>query len=339
MRRRKRAGARPPTRLSPGAAARQGPIPEDFSGEVLPSRSPNRPVRSRWHSRRSDIMPFSLEISQTRYTVPGLRRVGRPCAGASRRRTAAHARAASHHQLRRRRRPPPPAESDRAAPLRQHRRSPAPIAAPAAVVAAAAAAAARPPQARPHAYAHASARAAPRRAALTARRRLPSRAIAARRAVRRRAARAGPRRARRPRAPARESGRHRACGAAVETNLVTFTSAIGGVRNALAPPHRVRTSRRARRALASTRRPPPPVAQIAGSVSARGVMSSTADLRSRSGRPVDDDDLCTAVAAVEPMRDLLEGLPHVWGGSPLGRPQFGALTARRRDAATSSRRP
>ena len=132
-----------------------------------------------------------------------------------------------------------------------------------------------------------------------------------------------PRRARRPRAPAREGGRHSVCGAAVETNLVTFTSAIGGARNALVPPHRVRTSRRARRALASTRRPPPPVAQIAGSASARGVMSSTADLRSRSGRPVDDDDLCTAVAAVEPTRDLLEGLPHVWGGSPLGRPQFG----------------
>ena len=190
----------------------------------------------------------------------------------------------------------------------------------------AAAAAARPPQARPHAYAHASARAAPRRAALTARRRPPSRAIAVQRAERRRAARARPRRARRPRAPARESGRHSACGAAVETILVTFTSAIGGARNALAPPHRVRTSRRARRALASTRRPPPPVAQIAGSASARGVMSSTADLRSRSGRPVDDDDLCTAVAAVEPMRDLLEGLPHVWGGSPQGRPQFGGLS-------------
>ena len=102
MRRRKRAGARPPTRLSPGAAARQGPIPEDFSGEVLPSRSPNRPVRSRWHSRRSDIMPFSLEISQTRYTVPGLRRVGRPCR-------------VTHYQLRQRRRPPRRAESDRAA--------------------------------------------------------------------------------------------------------------------------------------------------------------------------------------------------------------------------------
>ena len=184
----------------------------------------------------------------------------------------------------------------------------------------------RPPRGRRrrHAHAHASARAACRRAALTARRRLPSRAIAARRAVRRRAARAGPRRARRPRAPARESGRHRACGAAVETNLVTFTSAIGGVRNALAPPHRVRTSRRARRALASTRRPPPPVAQIAGGASARGVMSSTVDLRSRSGRPVGDDDLCTAVTAVEPMRDLLEGLPHLWGPTPLGTPQFGA---------------
>ena len=109
---------------------------------------------------------------------------------------------------------------------------------------------------------------------------------------------------------------------------MTFTSAIGGARNALAPPHRVRTSRRARRALASTRRPPPPVAQIAGSASARGVMSSTADLCSRSGRPVDDDDLCTAVTAVEPMRDLLEGLPHLWGPTPLGTPQFGGCCAR-----------
>ena len=119
---------------------------------------------------------------------------------------------------------------------------------------------------------------------------------------------------------------------------MTATSAIGGVRNALAPPHRVRTSRRARRALASTRRPPPPVAQIAGSVSARGVMSSTADLRSRSGRPVDDDDLCTAVAAVEPTRDLLEGLPHVWGGSPPGRPQFG-VGPRSADYSTSLAKP
>ena len=245
---------------------RQGPIPEDFSGEVLPSRSSNRPVRSRWRSGQSDIMPSSTKFSQTRY-----------------------------------------------------------------------AAAARPPQARPHAYAHASARAPRRRAAPTACRRPPPRALAARRAVRRRAARARPRRARRPRAPARESGRHSACGAAVETNLVTFTSAIGGARNALAPPHRVRTSRRARRALASTRRPPPPVAQIAGSASARGVMSSTADLRSRSGRPVDDDDLCTAVAAVEPMRDLLEGLPHVWGGSPLGRPQFGVLGQQSYTTTTQTR--
>ena len=145
MRRRKRAGARPPTRLSPGAAARQGPIPEDFSGELLPSRSPNRPVRSRWHSRRSDIMPFSLEISQTRYTVPGLRRVGRPCAGASRRRTAAHARAASHttssasgagRRVVPRATVPPP--------LRQHRQPLASLAAPDGL---AAAAAARPPQA------------------------------------------------------------------------------------------------------------------------------------------------------------------------------------------------
>ena len=266
-------------------------------------------------------MPSSLEISQTRYTVPGLRRVGGRAparhAGAPPltpvlRHTTSSAGGAGRRIVPRATVPPP---------LRQHRRSPAPIAAPAAVVAAAAAAAARPPQARPHAYAHASARAAPRRAALTARRRPPSRAIAVQRAERRRAARDRPRRARRPRAPARESGRHSACGAAVETNLVTFTSAIGGARNALAPPHRVRTSRRARRALASTRRPPPPVAQIAGSASARGVMSSTADLRSRSGRPVDDDDLCTAVTAVEPMRDLLEGLPHLWGPTPLGTPQ------------------
>ena len=76
MRQRKRAGARPPTRLSPGAAARQGPVPEDFSGEALPSRSSSRPARSRRHSGRSEIMPSSLEISQTRYAAPGLRRVG-----------------------------------------------------------------------------------------------------------------------------------------------------------------------------------------------------------------------------------------------------------------------
>ena len=219
-----------------------------------------------------------------------------------RRRTAAHARAASHHQLRRRRRPPPPAESDRAAAA--HRRSPAPIAAPAAVVAAAAAAAARPPQARPHAYAHASARAAPRRAALTARRRPPSRAIAVQRAERRRAARARPRRARRPRAPARESGRHTACGAAVETNLLTFTSVSGGVRNALAPPHRARKRRRARRARASTRRPPPRRCANSAGAAARGVMSSTADLRSWVGRPVGTDDLCSAVAVVDAMVGL-----------------------------------
>ena len=60
------------TRLSPGAAARQGPIPEDFSAEALPSRSSSRPARSRRHSGRSEIMPSSLEISQTRYAAPGL---------------------------------------------------------------------------------------------------------------------------------------------------------------------------------------------------------------------------------------------------------------------------
>ena len=121
---------------------RQGPtrpIPEDFSGEVLPSRSSNRPVRSRWRSGQSDIMPSSTKFSQTRY-----------------------------------------------------------------------AAAARPPQARPRAHTHASARAPRRRAAPTACRRPPPRALAARRAVRRRAARARPRRARRPRALARESRRRTA---------------------------------------------------------------------------------------------------------------------------------
>ena len=121
---------------------RQGPtrpIPEDFSGEVLPSRSSNRPVRLRWRSGQSDIMPSSTKFSQTRY-----------------------------------------------------------------------AAAARPPQARPRAHTHASARAPRRRAAPTACRRPPPRALAARRAVRRRAARARPRRARRPRALARESRRRTA---------------------------------------------------------------------------------------------------------------------------------
>ena len=58
---------------------RQGPtrpIPEDFSGEVLPSRSSNRPVRSRWRSGQSDIMPSSTKFSQTRYAamLPPLRR-------------------------------------------------------------------------------------------------------------------------------------------------------------------------------------------------------------------------------------------------------------------------
>ena len=248
-------------------------------------------------------MPSSLEISQTRYTVPGLRRVGGRAparhAGAPPltpvlRHTTSSAGGAGRRLLPRATVPP----------LRQHRRSPAPIAAPAAVVAAAAAAAARPPQARPHAYAHASARAAPRRAALTARRRPPSRAIAVQRAERRRAARARPRRARRPRAPARESGRHTACGAAVETNLLTFTSASGGVRNALAPPHRARMRRRDRRARASTRRPPPQHCANSAGAAARGVMSSTADRRSWVGRPVGTGHLSSAVAVVDAMVGL-----------------------------------
>ena len=235
---------------------RQGPtrpIPEDFSGEVLPSRSSNRPVRSRWRSGQSDIMPSSTKFFQTRY-----------------------------------------------------------------------AAAAAPRQARPHACAHASARAARRRAATTARRRPPPRAIAVQRAVRRRAARARPRRARRPRAPARESGRHTACGAAVETNLLTFTSASGGVRNALALPHRARMRRRARRARASTRRPPPQHCANSAGAAARGVMSSTADLRSWVGRPVGTDDLCSAVAVVDAMVGLWRAgsapevtqakLGHAWPG-------------------------
>ena len=212
---------------------RQGPILEDFSGEVLPSRSSNRPVRSCWRSGQSDIMPSSTKFFQTRY-----------------------------------------------------------------------AAAPAPRQARPHACAHASARAARRRAAPTGRRRPPPRAIAARRAVRRRTARARPGRARRPRAPARESGRHTACGAAVETNLVTFTSASGGVRNALALPHRARTRRRARRARASTRRPPPQHCANSAGAAARGVMSSTADRRSWVGRPVGTDHLCSAVAVVDAMVGL-----------------------------------
>ena len=99
MRQRKRAGARPPTRLSPGAAARQGPVPEDFSGEALPSRSSSRPARSRRHSGRSEIMPSSLEISQTRYAAPGLRRVGGRAPARLRWRTAAHARTARRHHL------------------------------------------------------------------------------------------------------------------------------------------------------------------------------------------------------------------------------------------------
>ena len=172
------------------------------------------------------------------------------------------------------------------------------------------AAAARPPQARPHAYAHASARAAPRRAALTARRRPPSRAIAVQRAERRRAARARPRRARRPRAPARESGRHRACGAAVETNLVTFTSASGGVRDEPAPPHRSRRRRRARRSRASTRRPPPRHCAKSAGAAAFGVMSAAADLRLWVGHTAGTDALCSTAAAVDAMSGLWRAERH-----------------------------
>ena len=120
-------------------------------------------------------MPSSLEISQTRYTVPGLRRVGgraparhagaRPLTPVLRH-TTSSASGAGRRIVPRATVPPP---------LRQHRQSLASLAAPDGL---AAAAAARPPQARPHAHAHASARAACRRAALTARRRPPSRAIA-----------------------------------------------------------------------------------------------------------------------------------------------------------------
>ena len=130
MRRRKRAGARPPTRLSPGAAARQGPIPEDFSGEALPSRSSSRPARSRRHSGRSEIMPSSLEISQTRYAAPGLRRVGGRAPARLCWRTAAHARTARRHHLfvGADRRIVPSASVP--PPLRQHRQPLVPLAAP-----------------------------------------------------------------------------------------------------------------------------------------------------------------------------------------------------------------
>ena len=231
------------------AKGRQGPIPEELGGEVLPYRPLDRPVRSRRRSRESDIMPSSTKFSQTRYCVPGLRRVGgsaparragaRPLTPALRH-TTNYVAVANWCLLPSASAPTPPRRHGQPlASLGEPTPSPPP-----------------PPcgrRRRAHARTWFFARAARRRAAPTARRRPPPRALAARRSVGRGAARGRPRRARRPRAPARESGRHRACGAAVETNLVTFTSAIGGVRNALAPPHRVRTSRRARRALASTR--------------------------------------------------------------------------------------
>ena len=222
---------------------RQGPtrpIPEDFSGEVLPSRSSNRPVRSRWRSGQSDIMPSSTKFSQTRY-----------------------------------------------------------------------AAAARPPQARPRAHTHASARAPRRRAAPTACRRPPPRALAARRAVRRRAARARPRRARRPRALAREKPPpHCGTAAAVETNLETFTSASGGVRDEPAPPHRSRRRRRARRSRASTRRPPPRHCAKSAGAAAFGVMSAAADLRLWVGHTAGTDALCSTAAAVDAMSGLWRAERH-----------------------------
>ena len=95
-------------------------------------------------------MPSSLEISQTRYTVPGLRRVGGRAparhAGAPPltpvlRHTTSSASGAGRRIVPRATVPPP---------LRQHRQSLASLAAPDGL---AAAAAARPPQARPHAHA------------------------------------------------------------------------------------------------------------------------------------------------------------------------------------------
>ena len=83
----------------------------------------------------------------------------------------------------------------------------------------------------------------------------------------------------------------------------------------LAPPHRVRTSRRAR--LASTRRR----RLLRKSLAAlpRCDRSSTADLRSRSGGR-STTTTCATVAAVEPMRDLLVVLVglHICGTSPWG---------------------
>ena len=248
-------------------------------------------------------MPSSTKFSQTRYCVPGLRRVGgsaparragaRPLTPALRHTSPASG--AGRRIVPRAGAPPPP-----------RRQPPAALASTAAVVAAAAAAV-RPPQACPRAHVVFRPRGAPSRGAdstpaPTAARTRGSTSCRARSSSRSAAsstsaARSGPRKA----AAALRTA------AAVETNLVTFTSAIGGVRNALASPHRARTRRRARRARASTRRPPPlPCATSAGAAT-RGVMSSTADLRSRDGRPVGTDDLCAAAAADGAMTGLSEG--------------------------------
>ena len=278
MRQRKRAGARPPTRLSPGAAARQGPVPEDFSGEALPSRSSSRPVRSRRHSGRSEIMPSSPEISQTRYAAPGLHATisssaptGASCLARARRRrragSASRCSRSPHPRPRRRSRRAAAAgaptrvrarERPRGAPSRGAHRTPPPAAA--------------------------RDRSATSRTATNSTSSAGSSTSAA--------------------APARESGRHTACGAAVETNSVTFTSASCGVRNALALPPRARTRRRARRARASTRRPPPQHCANSAGAAARGVMSSTADRRSWVGRPVGTGHLSSAVAVVDAMVGL-----------------------------------
>ena len=102
------------------------------------------------------------------------------------------------------------------------------------------------------------------------------------------------------------------CGtaAAVETNLVTFSSASGGVRNEPAPPHRSRRRRRARRARALTRQLPPRHCAKSAGAAAFDVMSSTADLRSWVGHTAGTDALCSAAAAVDAVSGLWRAERH-----------------------------
>ena len=167
---------------------------------------------------------------------------------------------------------------------------------------------------RPRAHTHARRPRAAPRAAPTARRRPPPRARS-RHGERyddeqlelARVERVG-------RAPTEPPPPHCGTAAAVETNLETFTSASGGVRNEPAPPHRSRKRRRARRSRASTRRPPPRhCAKSAGAAAEPAKSSAALTVRLWVGHTA-AGDACIAQRGGQPCRAMSAAC-----GEPRGR--------------------